>query len=209
MKKLILTIVFVMLFGMDSFAQIKVHQNGWVSIGTLSGAWDQGFQFEPGGCAYFNHTSTTGWPWVTMSSTKSCYGKCWIVSYPNKNTHTFYVTGNGFVYSTSTWERSAANNNTSTINNPGDILDGITGYYYEPSIGGQSQKSNGLRVGLLADEIKEVLPEAVTTDDSENLYIDYNAITAVLIEAVKEQRKEIELLKETLRANGLIEEAKR
>ncbi len=50
-------------------------------------------------------------------------------------------------------------------------------------------------IGVLAQEVEEVLPELVYTDENGYKSISYEKLTPVLIEAVKEQQGEIESLK--------------
>lgn len=59
------------------------------------------------------------------------------------------------------------------------------------------------RVGVIAQEVKEVLPEVVRLhqdkEDKEGTYaVDYGNITGLLIEAIKEQQNQIEELKDTV-----------
>ena len=49
-------------------------------------------------------------------------------------------------------------------------------------------------LGLIAQQVRQVVPEAVT-DGKDALSITYNAITALLIEAVKEQQKQLDELR--------------
>ena len=53
------------------------------------------------------------------------------------------------------------------------------------------------QLGLIAQQVRQVLPEAVT-EAKGSLAIAYNAITALLIEAVKEQQKHIDELRAAL-----------
>ena len=53
--------------------------------------------------------------------------------------------------------------------------------------------------GLIAQEVEEVLPEAVKGDDYKKL-LDYNATIALLVEALKEQQEQIDAL--TKQLNG-------
>jgi hypothetical protein len=54
--------------------------------------------------------------------------------------------------------------------------------------------------GLIAEEVAEVIPEAVTFEENHKdaKGVDYGRLVAVLIEAIKEQQTEIQFLKETL-----------
>lgn len=53
-------------------------------------------------------------------------------------------------------------------------------------------------LGLVAQQVREVVPEAVVDAKEDSLSIAYNAITALLIEAVKEQQKHIDELRAAL-----------
>jgi len=48
---------------------------------------------------------------------------------------------------------------------------------------------------VIAQEVKKILPEVVTTDANGVNSVAYNELIPVLIEAIKEQQKEIEYLK--------------
>jgi hypothetical protein len=64
---------------------------------------------------------------------------------------------------------------------------------------GNSVHSNtGHDVGVIAQEIEEVLPEVVTTRDSGYKAVKYEKIVPLLIEAIKEQQEQINELKEKL-----------
>jgi hypothetical protein len=62
--------------------------------------------------------------------------------------------------------------------------------------------------GLIAQEVREVLPHLVTgndTNENEYLGVDYNGLTSVLVKAIQEQQEIIEDLKlriQTLENNG-------
>jgi len=53
-------------------------------------------------------------------------------------------------------------------------------------------------IGVLAQEVKKVLPEAVYTDDKGLYSVSYNALLPLLINAVKEQQTQINELKQKL-----------
>lgn len=58
-------------------------------------------------------------------------------------------------------------------------------------------------VFLSAQEVEKVLPEAVTADENGMLLVNYETLTVFLIEAVKEQRKEIQRIQQILEKHGL------
>jgi hypothetical protein len=53
----------------------------------------------------------------------------------------------------------------------------------------------GEQIGVLAQEVEKVYPELVSTDDKGYKSVNYAQLNAVLIEAIKEQQKEIEAAK--------------
>jgi hypothetical protein len=55
-------------------------------------------------------------------------------------------------------------------------------------------------IGVIAQEIEEVIPQVVKEDDQGMKSVAYGNITAVLIEAIKEQQKQIDELKNQLNA---------
>ena len=58
--------------------------------------------------------------------------------------------------------------------------------------------NTGKDVGVIAQEIEAILPEAVTTRDSGYKAVNYEKIVPLLIEAIKEQQKQIDELKSKL-----------
>ena len=67
----------------------------------------------------------------------------------------------------------------------------------------KSHKETGKKdVGVIAQEVEEVLPEIVQTRDNGYKAVDYQKLTAVLIEAVKEQQKQIDELKSIINGSS-------
>ena len=59
-------------------------------------------------------------------------------------------------------------------------------------VDGKTYVMNGKqKIGVLAQEIKEVFPELVTKDENENLAVNYQGLVPVLINALKEQDNRI------------------
>lgn len=68
MKKTLITILLSIICSASN-AQIKLHSNGHVSLGTTSGSWLNSVQVSPnGGCVHFNSSPTTDWHWVTVAT---------------------------------------------------------------------------------------------------------------------------------------------
>ena len=212
MKKTLLTLAMV-LFALAAQAQFKIHSDSHVSIGTLSGSWDKGTQLYPSGRVFFNTQDSIDWHWVTVATPGCAKGKCWIVTAPNdKYDHRFFVSGNGYVFKRGNYKASDASlqSDTTSIVDASAILDSITGTWYIPydEEGNGTKEEIKRRAGVTAQDVERVLPEAVTADDKGLLYVDYDVLTVFLIEAFKEQRQEIRLLRKTLEENGLIEPGK-
>ena len=70
------------------------------------------------------------------------------------------------------------------ISNALEKLDQINGYTYKWKVGTDTTP----QVGVIAQEIELVLPEAVKTDAEGYKSVDYGKLSALLIEAVKEQQ---------------------
>ena len=58
-------------------------------------------------------------------------------------------------------------------------------------------RAEGLQMGFIAQEVQKIIPEVVDEKDG-HYAMQYAPITALLVEAVKEQQKMIEELKEKI-----------
>lgn len=191
-------------------AQIKIHSDNHISL--MSETKSGGVQIQPTGYTYFATSTATPWGWVTQAYTNNIYSKCWIVSSPT-NRHTFFVTGSGWVYKVGTLTLADANMqiNVDEIDSASIILDQLTGIYYELSenngdnfnetkgnsdiaIGVTQSAKSKRSVGLSAQEVVKILPEAVAEDADGVKYINYEVLTTFLIEGFKEQGKKIDEL---------------
>jgi hypothetical protein len=80
--------------------------------------------------------------------------------------------------------------NIRPIENPLDKVLQINGVEFDWKDNQQSS------IGVIAQEIEEIFPELVKT--AENKSVNYNGLVGVLIEAIKEQQKQIEELKKLI-----------
>lgn len=97
-------------------------------------------------------------------------------------------------------------NDVEPIDNAGTTLDQINGIWYSPTEMEESTKEPPTRyAGVSAQEVEKVLPEAVTADENGKLLVNYETLTVFLIEAIKEQRQEIQELRNILEKRGLLE----
>lgn len=62
----------------------------------------------------------------------------------------------------------------------------------------------GLHMGFIAQEVEEVLPEVVHTDDQGFKYVAYGRVVPLLVEAVKELRSQMEALERRVGKDGVV-----
>ncbi|MDA3886751.1 MAG: tail fiber domain-containing protein [Candidatus Delongbacteria bacterium] len=108
----------------------------------------------------------------------------------NPSNYTFYVNGRGGGdYAWNSLSDKRLKKNINTIVNPIDIVNNLRGVYYEWKDPESQEK--GRRIGFIAQEALEVLSEVV--DNTGDFFtMQYAPITAVLVEAVKNQQIAIE-----------------
>lgn len=87
--------------------------------------------------------------------------------------------------------------NVREIENALEIISELRGVQFEWVQGaeGLSELPPGTRTGLIAQEVEKVLPEAVLSPEAGYKSVDYARFTPILIEAMKEQQKQIDELK--------------
>ena len=74
-------------------------------------------------------------------------------------------------------------------------IEAINGYYYK----WKDDETHANQFGFLAQEVEQVLPEVVQTDDEGYKSVDYSKVTPLLIEGIKEQQKRIDQQEETIK----------
>ncbi|NTW33368.1 MAG: tail fiber domain-containing protein, partial [Bacteroidetes bacterium] len=80
-------------------------------------------------------------------------------------------------------------------------LQGVT-YYWKAKDFPDKNFTDDKQIGLIAQELEKVYPELVVTDKEGYKSVDYSKLTPILVEAIKEQQKEIKELKTLI--EGLI-----
>ena len=83
--------------------------------------------------------------------------------------------------------------NLKPIENSLDKVFKLSGYEFDWN--DKQETYQGHDVGVIAQEVEKVLPEVVTTRDNGYKAVKYEKIVPLLIEAIKEQQKQIEELK--------------
>ena len=188
---------------LSASAQLK-YQSGRVLIGTDTPVFYYVMSVAGNGI-YFNHTNgrflqisvaATGAPRIAGHNDQ-------IVFY-NSQTSTFNSIQVSKVYN---YSDARAKTGIRTLNNGLDIISQLRPVTYN-FIGNEARTANltsgisynkytgnNAEIGLLAQEIEEVLPNLVYTDDEGRKLVDYTAIIPILIDAVKSLQQEVETLK--------------
>ena len=110
----------------------------------------------------------------------------------------FYVNGNaGGTVSWSPASDARYKKNVTPIKNARAIIGGINGVYYDFRVADFPKKSfpTSKQIGFIAQDVEKVLPEVVTTGEDGYKSLAYDKVTAVLVEAFKEQQLQIDMQK--------------
>jgi hypothetical protein len=132
--------------------------------------------------------------YIYYNTTTDCLG---VGDSVTNSTYALYVNGKGIYSAGDVVAYSDARKKTDiiTIDNALDKVKNLRGVYYT-KIG---EEDKGRKTGVIAQEIKEVLPEVVNHNQETDEYgVAYGNIVGVLIEAVKEQQKQIEDLQKQI-----------
>ena len=104
---------------------------------------------------------------------------------------------------TGTWTQASDERfkkNVKPIQNALDKIEKIKGVRYEFNSDEFPEKhfAGGKQIGLIAQDVEKVLPELVKTDNEGYKSVEYQNMVAVLIEAIKEQQKIINMQNEKI-----------
>lgn len=86
--------------------------------------------------------------------------------------------------------------NITTIENALEKTNKLRGVTFE----WKDERRKGKQIGFIGQEVKEVLPEVIGQDPNGYYTIASSEITALLVEAIKEQQKQIEALKTEIKS---------
>jgi hypothetical protein len=62
----------------------------------------------------------------------------------------------------------------------------------------KNSNNDNLKIGVIAQEVQQVIPEVVSEDDNGNLSVAYGNMVGLLIEAIKEQQSTIASLEQRI-----------
>jgi predicted heme/steroid binding protein len=166
-------------------------RNGWLGYGI-------GSQFTFMGRTSVDvglHDTSFGWIWYSPFAT----GRMGIGTSTTSSSYRLYV--EGAIYATGdvvAYSDRRKKKNIETIGNAIEKVTSLRGVFYD-KIG---EEEKGRQLGVIAQEVDEVLPEAVSyAKDIDEYGVKYGNLGGLFIEAFKEQQRQIEELKSII--NGL------
>ena len=174
--------------------RIDGHQQQWAGI--VHGAHSSKPTYmhretHGGGGLYYQTSGKWAFYWDVGNDCFGVDGSTTSSSYGLYVSNAIYSTGDVVAFSD-----SRVKTNVVTIDNPLDKVLNMRGVYYNPIDKETKEVDDRRRVGVIAQELNEVLPEAVTyAEDVDEYGVDYGKLTGVLIEAIKELKQEINELK--------------
>ncbi len=221
MKKILLTLAIVLLaVAVQAQTAIKVHSTGRISLQSATTSY--GIQIPSSGVMSIEPNILSSYGEIEKTIARNPLAKAWIVRLqynPELPCESFYALGNGNVFAYSGYltysPPSPSKSSRQPIEGATELVSGMKGYYmdnhefdgitpedFENNPNVLPEALEGLLkdlekdkvVGMYAEELEEVLPEAVRHDAEGNMAVNYSAIVPVLIEAFKEQQRTIESL---------------
>ena len=84
--------------------------------------------------------------------------------------------------------------NINKINEPLKKLNEINGYTFDWIENEKLHPNKGKDIGIIAQEIENIIPEIVTTRNNGYKAVRYEKIIPLLIECIKEQQKQLDIL---------------
>ena len=199
MKKQIITLVFSIVVATMAQAQIDVLTNGNVGIGVTNPT----YKLQVAGSTALNSTVWANWTNVTLDWSLTggypvFYGSpnMLFIGSPAYWCNHVYATSidYGTLYKNSDERLKENINGLSNVLNKIDKMNSYTYNYNDISLKGfnakDKAKAKNKQFGFIAQELKNIFPELVITDDSTGyLKVDYVSMIPILVQAMKEQNK--------------------
>lgn len=197
---------------------LHIQKNGLVGINTIQPQ----ARLHVVGNQLIERNSFTGNAHLTLSETgssdgarlqfksSSIQGKYWDVfgmTHSSSNADAYFniyyegvgnnmmLRGNGNVWFRGTVSQSSdarLKKNIAPIDHALDKVLNLSGYHYEWI---NNAQDNDVQSGVLAQEVEAIMPELVDTSEDGNKSVNYNGLIPYLIEAIKQQQKQIDELK--------------
>ncbi|MEK8018627.1 MAG: tail fiber domain-containing protein, partial [Candidatus Parabeggiatoa sp.] len=183
-------------FKIDSQPRLTLKNNGKIGIGTTNP--EMKVEIDAGDSWAFRSTvnHSTGWGQNIIGRVSRKDTAAFVVNLKNANTNkdTFYVVGDGWIYSQGHYLGSdiALKKDIEPLENSLQKvlnLKGVTFRFKEDS------ETSSKKIGLIAQEVEKIVPEVVQDGRDGIKMVAYQNLVALVIEATKEQQSQIELLK--------------
>jgi hypothetical protein len=160
---------------------------------TAAGAAGMNFKLaEAAGNSNFRVLNENSSPLLVINSTGNTS-----IGTADSSGYKFYV--NGQAYSTGGWTASDVRlkKNIEPISNGVSLIRRLQGVRFDWKRDEFKDKNldDGKQIGLIAQDVEKVLPELVKTDKEGYKAVSYDKLTAVLVEAIKDQQKQISQLR--------------
>ena len=206
LRKITLLIGLTTMLSYTSSGQMKVHDDGDVTIGTLlqDGSWDMKVK-SVSNVLNVESSKTGAWAYNTRLQVHNDDIVALVVK--NGGSETIKLWGDGYLECDDLYESSDERFKTNIIPLNGSLdkimkLQGVN-YELKRDVRKGKHKRN---LGLIAQEVQRVVPEVVRArgKNSDTLAIGYTRLVALLIEGMKEQQVMIEdLSSQVSQLNGL------
>lgn len=187
MKKQILSALSLFLTSM-AFAQISVNP-GYVNIGGISNKTNY-YTTIRGSMFVANDDNYTKFFQFDIWNGRIATTANWCVFY-NTQTSTFNDLAVGTVYN---YSDARAKKNVIPVKYGLSTLNKLKPVNYQ-LIKDPSGRANHTEIGLIAQDVEQLMPELVRTDDEGKKLLNYTGLIPVLIQAIQDLQQEVEELK--------------
>jgi hypothetical protein len=176
---------------------LRGSRNGYYGISMHEAGNDPHIMFDGGGNGGFYLQTGGRWP-IYYHYSNNCVGVC---GSSTSSTYELYVTGD--IYASGNINSASdarLKDNVSTIENALDKVMGLRGVTFTWNNLKEDDEDYGkTQMGFIAQEVEPVVPEVVTyAEDNDQYGLNYGQMTALLTEAMKQQQKTINMLKEEI-----------
>ena len=192
----------------NAYQRMTITAGGNVGIGTASPARKlHVYDASTSGAGPFvvDQFATSGFTdCVTLFRSAQAASSSWVACFMQASSGgntIFGVRGDGYVWAANditAFSDERVKTNLQKIEGALDKVSNINGYTFTRTDYTSENDKDKRHVGVIAQEIQKVLPELVHEDDKGMLSVAYGNMTALLIEAIKEERQKREVLEERL-----------
>ena len=148
---------------------------------------------------FINTNANSFWEMNALAQTSNSTAR---IEFWNNSSNTvttpFILYGNGNATLSGTLTQNSdfrLKKNIQPIHHALDAIKTLNGYTYNWK---DNSRDESLQVGVIAQEVQKIFPSLVRQDDKGILSVNYSGLIPVLIEALKEQQKQIDELKQML-----------